>query len=69
MRYWGAQEGCGGGVAHTILVMSIHILTHGVPYHELRAAYLDQHDRDQATRWHVKRLERLRHRVPLELVA
>ncbi|MDF0644542.1 MAG: IS110 family transposase [Nitrospira sp.] len=56
-------------VAHTILVMVYHMLKHGVPYHELGANYLDQREREQATRRHVKQLERLGHHVILEPVA
>lgn len=53
-------------VAHTILVIIYHMLTHQVPYQEVGAAYLDQRDREQATRRYVKQLERLGHRVVLE---
>lgn len=56
-------------VAHTILVIVYHMLTRGVPYHEIGAAYLDQRNREQATRRHDKHLERLRHRLILEPVA
>lgn len=56
-------------VAHTILVVIYHLLKDQVPYHELGAAYLEQRDREQATRRHVKQLERLGHRVILEPVA
>ena len=50
-------------VAHTILVIIYHMLKHQVPYQEVGAAYLDQRDREQATRRYVKQLERLGHRV------
>ena len=56
-------------VAHTILVIIYHMLTHQVPYQEVGAAYLDQRDREQATRRYVKQLERLGHRVVLEPAA
>ena len=56
-------------VAHTILVIVYHMLKHGVPYHELGAAYLDQRERERATRRHVKQLERLGHHVILEPAA
>jgi transposase len=56
-------------VAHTILVIVYHMLKHRVPYCELGAAYLDQRDREQATRRYVKQLERLGHRVILEPAA
>ena len=68
MRHRGHKK-AGVAVTHTILVIVYHMLTRGVPYHELGAAYLDQRDRDQATRRHVKHLERLGHRVILEPVA
>jgi len=54
-------------VAHTILVIIYHRLTPQVPYQEVGAAYLDQRDREQATRRYVKQLERLGHRVVLAL--
>lgn len=56
-------------VAHTILVIIYHLLKQRVPYHELGAAYLDQRDRESATRRAVKQLERLGHRVILEPAA
>ncbi len=56
-------------VAHTILVIIYHLLKNHVPYRELGAAYIEQRDREQATRRHVKQLERLGHRVILEPVA
>lgn len=56
-------------VAHTILVVIYHLLKDHVPYQELGAAYLEQRDREHATRRHVKQLERLGHRVILEPVA
>jgi transposase len=56
-------------VAHTILVIVYHMLKHGVPYQELGAAYLDQRQREHATRRAVKQLERLGHRVILEPAA
>lgn len=56
-------------VAHTILVIVYHMLRDRVPYHEVGAAYLDQRDREQAIRRHVKQLERLGHRVILEPAA
>jgi transposase len=56
-------------VAHTILVIVSHRLKHRVPYEQLGVAYLDQRDREQATRRAVKQLERLGHRVILEPAA
>jgi transposase len=56
-------------VAHTSLLIVYHMLKNRVPYHEVGAAYLDQRDREQAIRRHVKQLERLGHRVILEPAA
>lgn len=56
-------------VTHTILVIIYHMRKPQVPSPEVGAAYLDQRDREQATRRHVKQLERLGHRVILEPAA
>jgi hypothetical protein len=56
-------------VVQTILVIIYHLLKNYVSYKELGATYLEQRDREHATRWHVKQLERLGHRVSLEPVA
>jgi transposase len=56
-------------VAHAILKAAYYVLVHQVAYHELGAAYLDQRDREHATRRYVKQLERLGHRVTLEPAA
>lgn len=53
-------------VAHTILVIIYHLLKDQVSYQELGATYLEQRDREHATRRYVKQLERLGHRVSLE---
>lgn len=55
-------------VAHTILVIIYHLLKDQVSYQELGATYLEQRDREHATRRYVKQLERLGHRVSLEPV-
>lgn len=55
-------------VAHTILVIIYHLLKDQVSYQELGAAYLEQRNREHATRRYVKQLERLGHRVSLEPV-
>ena len=52
-------------LARTILVIIYHRLKDHAPYQELGAAYLDQRDREQATRRYVKQLARLGHRVIL----
>ncbi|MDF0665602.1 MAG: hypothetical protein P0119_05935 [Nitrospira sp.] len=56
-------------VAHTLLVIVYHTLKDRVPYHEVGAAYLDQRDREQTIRRHVKQWERLGHRVILQPAA
>lgn len=55
-------------VAHTILVIIYHLLKDQASYQELGATYLEQRDREHATRRYVKQLERLGHRVSLEPV-
>ena len=57
------------GPLAALLVQAYHLLAHQVTYHELGASYLDQRDREQATRRYVKLLERLGHRVVLEPAA
>lgn len=56
-------------VSHTILVIIYHLLKDHVSYKELGATYLEQRDREHATRMYIKQLERLGHRVILEPVA
>lgn len=56
-------------VARTILVIIYHLLKDHVPYQEFGATYLDQRDREHATRRYVKQLERLGHRGILEPAA
>src|SRR5262249_9097657 len=52
-------------VAHAILVIAYHILTRGLPYHELGPNYFDQLDRQRLERRLVRRLERLGYQVDL----
>ena len=56
-------------VAHTLLVMAYHLLSRQVTYVELGSTYLEQRDREQATKRYIKQLERLGHRVLLEPAA
>ena len=56
-------------VARTILVIVYDMLKDRAPYHEVGAAYLEQWEREHATRRAVKQLERLGHRVILEPAA
>ncbi len=53
-------------MARAILEIVWHILTRATTYHELGAAYLDRHDKEQVTRRYVRLLENLGHRVTLE---
>ena len=55
-------------VAPTVLVILYPLLKDQVSYQELGATYLEQRDREHATRRYVKQLERLGHRVSLEPV-
>lgn len=52
-------------VAHALLKAASHVLHRGVPYQDLGAAYLEQREREAATRRHVRQLERLGHGVIL----
>jgi transposase len=53
-------------VAHTLLTVIYHLLKHGTTYAELGADYFDRIDPDRLTRYLVKRLEALGHRVNLD---
>jgi transposase len=55
-------------VGHSILVAAYHILKKGVVYKELGANYFEQLDPAGMTRYLVRRLERLGHKVTLEPV-
>jgi len=68
MRHRGHKKAV-SAVAHRLLEIAYHLLSRQVPYAELGAAYLDQRDREHATRRYVKQLERLGHRVILESAA
>jgi len=54
-------------VSHTLLVIVYHVLTRRQPYKDLGANYLDQLAPERLTQQLVKRLERLGHKVTLEL--
>lgn len=56
-------------VGHTILVVIYYLLQDQVPYQDWGTVSLEQRDRMQATRRHVKQLERLGHWVLREPVA
>lgn len=56
-------------VAHTILEIIYHMLKRRVPYQDLGPDYLDNLDPERLTRYFVKRLERLGHKVTLEPAA
>ena len=55
-------------VGHSMLVMIYHMLKDQVDYRELGPDYLDQLQPQRLTRYLVKRLESLGHRVILEPV-
>jgi len=53
-------------VGHSILKIVYHILKDGVPYKDLGGSYFDRLDPKRLTRYLVRRLERLGHKVTLE---
>lgn len=53
-------------VAHTILVIAYHVLTHKEAYCDLGATYFDELDRQAVERRLVRRLERLGYQVELK---
>ena len=53
-------------VGHTLLVAAYHILKNKVPYKDLGPEHFDRLQPDQLTRYHMKRLESLGHKVTLE---
>ncbi|MFQ5879627.1 MAG: transposase [Dehalococcoidia bacterium] len=53
-------------VAHTILVMTYHLLRDATVYRELGADYFDHRNREATMRRSVRRLERLGYKVSLE---
>ena len=53
-------------VAHKIMVVIYHMLSHRVCYNELGDAYLDKRNKQQLTRNLIHRLERLGYSVTLE---
>ncbi len=55
--------------AHTLIVAAYHILRDGVTYHDLGADHFDRLAPTQLTRYLVRRLERLGHKVTLEAAA
>jgi transposase len=52
-------------VAHTILTIGYHLLTHQCDYHDLGGDYFDRLQADGLKRYLIKRLEGLGHRVAL----
>jgi transposase len=57
-------------VAHSILVIAWHLLTHGEPYTDLGADYFVKRQTHQAYRDRlVRQLERMGHKVTLEPTA
>jgi transposase len=53
-------------VSHSLLIAVYHVLRDGVPYQDLGADHFDRLKPTQLTRYFVKRLERLGHKVTLE---
>lgn len=53
-------------VGHSILVIFYHMLKDGTSYIELGADFFDRLDPERLTRYYVKRLESLGHKVTLE---
>jgi transposase len=56
-------------VAHSILVISYHLLTHGADFSDLGGDYFDRRDQDATERRLIRRLEDLGNRVSIEKVA
>jgi transposase len=55
-------------VAHSILVISYHILKHQQPHYELGGNYFDEHKKESVAQRLTKRLEKLGYQVALEPV-
>jgi hypothetical protein len=53
-------------VAHSILVISYHLLKDGTDFHDLGGDYFDRRDQDALERRLVQRLEALGNKVSLE---
>lgn len=56
-------------VSHSILIATYHILKHRVPYRDLGPDHFDNINKARLTKYLVKRLESLGHKVTLEGVA
>src|SRR5262249_15709306 len=56
-------------VAHAVLVISYHLLSRGVTYHELGPDYYDRRHTERVTRSALQALEAQGYRVILERVA
>jgi transposase len=55
-------------VAHSVLVIAYHVLDQGVPYQELGDDYFQRQSVDRHQRQLVRQLERLGHKVTLQLI-
>ena len=53
-------------VGHSILVIFYHMLKTGMSYTDLGGDFFDRLEPERLTRYYVKRLERLGHKVTLE---
>jgi transposase len=56
-------------VGHQVLEIAYYVMRDAVTYRELGADYFQRHDRERATRRHVKQLEALGYRVTLDHAA
>lgn len=56
-------------VGHSMLVIFYHMLKHGKPYADLGGDFFDRLEPARLTRYYVKRLETLGHKVTLEAAA
>jgi hypothetical protein len=52
-------------VAHSLLVVIYHLLSHREPYRELGTDYFERWDNNRIERHHVRRLEQLGYAVSL----
>jgi transposase len=53
-------------VGHSMLVIFYHMMKSGTSYADLGGDFFDRLEPDRLTRYHVKRLEHLGHKVTLE---
>jgi transposase len=56
-------------LGHTMLVIAWHLLKHGRDYQDLGGDFFDRLERERKTRYHLKRLQDLGHKVLLDAAA